>query len=173
MKTGFRVLNNNVRCFGGRIEGGLIRQVNTNQGQRLLRMNQAAAAAEVDVETNATLSALPRDLLVLWREYQHGLNGRKPARLFSTHERNTPPNKQKYYRRNVVWQCMRRQIARGLTPEQAARELLTLYGSEKKPTEISTLLVADKKRYKDSGGYHPNLSEYFLNGCCIFIYIVK
>ena len=53
---------------------------------------------------------------------------------------------------------MRRQIARGLTPEQAARELLTLYGSEKKPTEISTLLVADKKRYKDSGGYHPNLS---------------
>ena len=53
---------------------------------------------------------------------------------------------------------MRRQIARGLTPEQAARELLTLYGSKKKPTEISTLLVADKKRYKDSGGYHPNLS---------------
>jgi hypothetical protein len=82
MKAGLRVLNNNVRCFGGRIEGGLICQVNTNQGQRLLRMNQAPATAEVDVETNATLSALPRDLLVLWREYQHGLNGRKPARLF-------------------------------------------------------------------------------------------
>jgi hypothetical protein len=64
MKAGFRVLNNNIRCFGGWIEGGLIRQVNSNQGQRLLRMNQAAAVAEVEVETNTTLSALPWGLLV-------------------------------------------------------------------------------------------------------------
>jgi hypothetical protein len=46
---------------------------------------------------------------------------------------------------------MRRQIARGLTPEQAACELLTHYcGSKKKPTETSTLLLADKNSHVDA-----------------------
>jgi hypothetical protein len=158
MKAGFRVLNNNIRCFGGRIEGSFSRQVNVNCSVRMLSLNEAPAAAEPRVESNARLSSLPRDLLVLWREYQDGLSGRKPARLFTTQERNFKLNKQKYYRRNVIWQCMKRQIARGLTPEQAAAELHTIYGAKTNPTAISKMLVADKRRYSHNGGYHPNLS---------------
>jgi hypothetical protein len=53
---------------------------------------------------------------------------------------------------------MKCQIARGLTPEQAAAELHTIYGAKTNPTAISKMLVADKRRYSHNGGYHPNLS---------------
>ena len=84
-----------------------------------------------------------------------GLHGRKPARLFTREEKNQKEIKQKYYRRNVVWQCMEKQVRSGLTPEGAAAQLYTIYGHKTSVTRISELIVADKKRY---GGYHPNLS---------------
>lgn len=115
--------------------------------------------AKCEVRKEGALSKAKRALT----EYQDGLSGRKPARLFTTQERNFKLNKQKYYRRNVIWQCMKRQIARGLTPEQAAAELHTIYGAKTNPTAISKMLVADKRRYSHNGGYHPNLSVYFLS----------
>jgi CBS-domain-containing membrane protein len=84
----FQVLNNNIRCFGGRIEGSLVRQVNSNRQQRLLAMNEADEAAPMEAVNDAQLSSQTRDLITLWREYQFGLNGRKAARLFTTRERN-------------------------------------------------------------------------------------
>jgi hypothetical protein len=121
----FQVVNNNIRCFGGCIEGSLVRQVNSNRQQRLLAMNQADEAAPMEALNDAQLSSQPRDFITLWREYQFGLNGRKAARLFTTQERNNANGKikQKFYRRGEIWECMRRQIHRGLTPEQAALEL--------------------------------------------------
>jgi hypothetical protein len=158
-KRQFQVLNNNIRCFGGRIEGSLVRQVNSNRQHRLLPMNQADDACPMEVVNDAQLSSLPRDLITLWREYQFGLNGRKAARLFTTEERNANRKiKQKFYRRDQVWECMKRQIRRGLTPEQAAHELRTVYGNKASVSKIIDVLIKDKKRYKRTGGYHPNLS---------------
>ena len=122
-------------------------------------MNQTDDAAPMEIVNDANLSSLPRDLITLWREYQFGLNGRKPARLFTTGERNANRKmKQTYYRRNQVWECMRRQVHRGLTPEQAAQELRMVYGPKTSVSRIINLLIEDKKRYKNDGGYHPNLS---------------
>ena len=108
---------------------------------------------------DAQLSSLPRDLIALWREYQFGLNGRKAARLFTVAERNANRKiKQKFYRRGQVWNCMKRQIHRGLTPEQAAIELHSVYGNNAPVSRIIDLLIKDKQRFKENGGYHPNLS---------------
>ena len=151
----FRVLNNNVRAFGGRIEGSLVRQRRSNQQYRLLNRNEADQAGPMREVSRATLSKLPRHLLTLWREYMFGLHGRKPARLFTTEERNRKEIKQLYYRRNVIWQLMEKQVRFGLTPEQACAELRVVYGNKTSITRMSELIVKDKKRY---GSYHPSLS---------------
>ncbi|KAL7512088.1 hypothetical protein ACHAXN_009059 [Cyclotella atomus] len=106
----------------------------------------------------ATLSKMPRNLIELWKEYQFGLNGRKAANLFTTGERNTNRKIKKYYRRSVIWQCMVKQIDRGLTIEEAAQELYAVYGSKSSISYIIELMIRDKKKYKDNGGYNPSLS---------------
>jgi hypothetical protein len=66
--------------------------------------------------------------------------------------------KQKFYRRGQIWECMKRQIHGGLTPEQAALELRVVYGAKASVSTIIDLLIKDKQRYKERGGYHPTLS---------------
>jgi hypothetical protein len=123
-------------------------------------MNQVdeVNAEPLEAVNNANLSHLPRDLAALWREYQHGLYGMKPARLFTTEERNNTKLKQKYYRRNQIWQIMVKQSRRGLTPEQAANEIYMVYGARTSVTKIIDCIIKDKERYKETGGFHPNLS---------------
>jgi hypothetical protein len=56
---------------------------------------------------------------------------------------------------------MKRQIHRGLTPEQAAFELRLVYGArcyKASVSKIIDLLIKDKQRYNERGGYHPSLS---------------
>lgn len=164
------LLNDNIcRYFGSRNEGPAtngdtaVRQVNASSGQGVLAINQARAPVAPPMKTaqapEATLSKMPRNLIELWKEYQFGLNGRKAANLFTTGERNTNRKiKQKYYRRSVIWQCMVKQIDRGLTIEEAAQELYAVYGSKSSISYIIELMIRDKKKYKDNGGYNPSLS---------------
>ena len=95
-----------------------------------------------------------RELGKLWREHIFGLNGRKPVRLFITAERNRNEIKQKYYRRNVIWECMARLVILGRTPEQAADELYKIYGNKTPVKKMSDMIVKDRMHY---GCYHPNL----------------
>jgi hypothetical protein len=53
---------------------------------------------------------------------------------------------------------MKRQIQRKLTPEQAALEFWLVYGAKASVSTIIDLLIKDKQRYKDRGGYYPSLS---------------
>ena len=152
----FRVLNNNVRCFGGQIQGSLVRQRPSNRGHRLLRQNESDQAAILEEAAPATLAPMPRHLIVLWREFEIGLDGRKPARRFTISDRNrSQTTRQTYYRRNVIWQLMKRQIASGLSISQAAAEIRAIYGATTSITKISERIAKDKKTY---GGYHPSLS---------------
>jgi hypothetical protein len=48
----------------------------------------------------ATPSANPRSLHVLWNEYERGIGGRRPAKLFHIQERGKV--KHKYHRRKMV-----------------------------------------------------------------------
>ena len=63
--------------------------------------------------------------------------------------------KQKYYRRNLVWQTMARLVRGGLTAEVAIDRIHSVYGYDSSTSKIMTTMVKDKRRYP--GGMHPNL----------------
>ena len=105
--------------------------------------------------TTATLSNNPRSLVLLWEEYKFGINGRKSAEQFTRAERNVKPNKQKYYRRNMVWRTIARSVRAGLTAEAAIERIHRVYGYNTSPTKTMWQMIKDKKRYQE--GIHPNL----------------
>ena len=153
-----RVINNNLRAYGGIIKGALVRQRSSNRGVSLAGMGSDVEEEELvalEETTPATLSSNPRSLDLLWQEYRHGINCRKPAERFTKEECNTKDTKQKYYRRNHVWQTIARLVRGGLTAEVAIEQIYGVYGYDSSPTKIMTALVRDKERHP--GGLHPNL----------------
>ena len=58
----------------------------------------------------------------LWAEYQYGLGGNKPARLFSVAERNAPSIKFRYHWRKKFWQAVAQLVRH--TPAEVAIERL-------------------------------------------------
>ena len=136
----------------------LVRQRASNRGVSLAGMGSDVEEEDLvslEETTPATLSNNPRSLLLLWQEYRHGINGRKPAERFTREERNKKDTKQKYYRRNHVWQTIARLVRGSLTAEVAIERIYSVYGYDSSPTKIITALVRDKKRHP--GGLHPNL----------------
>src|SRR5210317_2335587 len=156
-----KVLNNNIRNFGGSIEGSFrIQGANAGRTFQRISMGDSESALEpLIVENMATLSNNPRSLVELWREYQFGIDGRKPARDFSTDERNNRVGgiKQKYYRRRFVWNAIKRLISSGMTSQAAIQKLRDVYGHSTSVTTIIEKIRRDKKEYQENGGYHPNL----------------
>ena len=153
-----RIINNNVRAFGGSIQGSLVRNRASNRGVSVVGMNsdhEEEDLVPLEEVTPATLSNNPRTLLMLWAEYKHGIDGRKPAERFTREERNVRANKQKYYRRNHVWETIARLVRGGLTAEVAIERIYSVYGYDSSTTKIMTGMVRDKKRHP--GGLHPNL----------------
>jgi len=156
-----RILNNNIRIFGGTMEGSIrIQQANT--GRRLQRINYNHIEDEIEpmeVADMATLSSNPRSLMELWREFQFGIDGRKAAQNFTVEERNRTQGgiKQKYYRQRFVWNAIDHLIRSGMTAKAAIGKLRDVYGHNTSVTRIIKQIRRDKKIYKQIGGYHPNL----------------
>lgn len=101
-----------------------------------------------------TLSNNPKSLCELWKEYKFGIDGRKPAEQFTEKERNRRVGglKQKYYRRNVVWQCIKRLTNKNYTVDAAIAKIRDCYGQTETVTRIINKMIADRR----TGG-HPNL----------------
>ena len=59
-------------------------------------------------DSRATLSASPKSLHTLWLEYQHGIGGRKPAKMFTPGERGRV--KHKYCIQKPFWELISRMI---------------------------------------------------------------
>ena len=153
----FRLLNNNMRAYGGTIQGSLVRLRASNQQTRVASQHEASSdnLAPLVEAAPAKLSNNSRSLMCLWNEYKFGLSGRKPAEKFTVRERNSPLNKQKYYRRNVVWQIIVRQVRAGLTSEVAICRIRAAYGYDTSVTKVIGAMVRDKKKYPT--GIHPCL----------------
>ena len=157
-----RIVNNNIRAYGGTIQGSLVRQRASNRAVSLAAVNEAdrdeadqEGLAPMEEVTPATLSNNSRSLSLLWQEYKFGINGRKPAEQFTKAERNSKPNKQKYYRRNMIWKTIARLVREGLTAEVAIERIHGAYGYGTSPTVIMWEMIKDKRRRPD--GIHPNL----------------
>ena len=155
-----RRLNDNIRRFGGTIQGGLVRQ-NPDRQAAVRRYNnepRAQETAPLRGRTTAwpTLSPNISCLMSLWTEYEFGIGGRKPAKNWTPSERGNPKQKQTYYRRNCVWKVQRHLINKGHRIEAANAIIRSTYGERTSITNTSKLIVRDRTRYKANGGIHPN-----------------
>ena len=154
----FRVMNNNVRAYGGTIQGSLVRQRQSNRGTNLMFASQAGQAPPLVEISPATLSNNPGSLCELWREYEFGIDGRKPAKEFTRQERNVTlgGTKQKYYRRSHLWRMVEKLIRKGHDHQMACLKIRQVYGHDVSVTQILSGLIKDKTRYIPFD-CHPNL----------------
>jgi len=150
MEQRLSTVNNNVRRFGGTIQGGFVRQ----DRRRQLRIDQMDDANEANQEGPgaATLAPTPRTLMELWEEWTVGIGERKPASQFTMQERNHKLWKQKYYRRKHVWDVIAEHVRAGSTAVSAIHKIRSALGYRDSVTQIINKLIYWKKQ-----GGHPNL----------------
>ena len=128
----------------------------TSTTGEIITSGQLLQTMEENNKKEAILSPQLRRPVDLWNEYEYGLDGKKPAKSFTKHEKNRDTStKRRYYRRKQIWDVMSRQIAKGLSPEQAEAELYEVYGAKTSVTAMSDMIVNDRKKY---GDVHPNLT---------------
>jgi hypothetical protein len=137
----FRVLNRNIN----RIAIQPARRVGA--GRNLNAENAAEGEQYV-----SNLSPTPRTLHVLWQEYEFGIGGRKPARLFTPAERGKV--KFKYSRRKVVWDVIAARVRAGETAQVAIDHIYEVYGAGKTVSYVITMMQRDRRVYN---GCHPQL----------------
>lgn len=89
------------------------------------------------------LSKTPRDLYILWKEYEFGLDGQKPAKDYTSAERGA--NKFIYCRRKKLWNLVELMIRRGATCDAAIDRIYTVYGRYMSVTNILNALAEDAK----------------------------
>ena len=138
----FGIVNGNIRRIAMR-PGGPRNATATVTGGVPLVAPPAYFGAGDDLAVMATLMPTPRSLHELWLEFQHGVGGRKAARLFSHSERGR--SKHRYHRRKVVWDLVGGLIRQGHTAEVAIDRIYAVYGGQTSVTNIINGLKADKK----------------------------
>ena len=150
----FKLINTNVRRFGGTIQGAMTRQDPEQAATR--RRATAQETMQDDGLMPATLSSTPRTLAELWEEYQFGIGGRKPAKDFTRTESGNTVNgmKQKFYRRKFVWLTIELLIQRGDSRDTAIHKLRQVYGFQSSVTQIINYLIRD---HANGGNGNPNL----------------
>lgn len=99
---------------------------------------------------DATLSKTPKDLYMLWEEYDQGIGGRKAARKFTAEERGRC--KYTYCRRNVVWQLINRVINHSGCDYKVAIEMIYDVYGYMSVTKLLKKILEDEK-----AGGHANL----------------
>ena len=90
------------------------------------------------------LSKCPRDLWVLWKEWEQGLGGVKPAKAFTHAERGA--NKFSFCRRKVFWDTVEGMVRRGQMADVAIDTIYHVYGWNKSVTKILNEMKLDRKR---------------------------
>jgi hypothetical protein len=91
----------------------------------------------------ATLCANPRSLHVLWEEYERGIGGRKPARLFIRQERGRV--KHKHHRRKILWDLILTLVRGGITAQVAIDRIYSHYGRADSVTLIISKTENDRR----------------------------
>lgn len=112
--------------------------------------NPEAEGLEGDRAT-AVLMKHPRTLHDLWKEYEFGAPGHKPAKDFTATERGGR-NKHVFYLRKFFWNKVAEMIRSGLDANDACDRIYNVYGNNLSVSTILRKLQSDSK----TGG-HPNL----------------
>ena len=118
-----------------------VQRLNDSPGRRIRASSTSVVLGSPD-RLETSLSRLPKTLYDLWDEYTVGLEGRKPAKLYSSTERGRC--KYKYTRRRVVWQKIEELVLAGFTSHAAIDMILDHYGKEKSVTQVINLMRKDR-----------------------------
>ena len=129
-----------------------VQRVVTEAGMRVDENNgNAAVGGGSHIPYEATLSKCPKSLFVLWQEFEFGIGGRKPAKLFNSVERGRV--KYSYSLRKHFWTLMQKMICNGYTFNSAIDKIYNVYDRSRSVTEILRLIYNDSKN-----GGHPQLA---------------
>mmetsp|Transcript_1837 Transcript_1837/g.5364 ORF Transcript_1837/g.5364 Transcript_1837/m.5364 type:complete len:128 (-) Transcript_1837:56-439(-) len=96
-----------------------------------------------------TLMVCSRNLYVLWQEYEFGVGGRNPARLFTSVERGRV--KFKYSRRKIIWGGIDRMVRGGATAQVAIDKIYEVYG------KLNVSAMTSAMRQDEKNGGHQQL----------------
>jgi hypothetical protein len=91
----------------------------------------------------SSLCKCPKSLHVLWHEYEFGIAGRKPAKMFSAEERGR--NKFQYSLRNNFWVLVVWMIRAGYSHNTAIDKIYRVYNTKRNVTQILREIRTDKK----------------------------
>jgi hypothetical protein len=91
----------------------------------------------------ATLMPTPRSLHDLWQEFQHGVGGRKAARLFSHSERGH--SKHCYHRQKIARDLVAGLVQQGHRADAGIDRIYAVYGGQTSVTNIINGLKRDRK----------------------------
>jgi len=147
MDRRFVMLNDNVRCFGGTIQGGFARQAPVQAGNR----QAARGKSPLPQPPNPPVGIVHRDPTVelapnlhtleeLWTEWKFGTGGRKPVQLFSCAERGGhggKAKKMKFCRRLKIHLLLQKPVDEGRVTAQAIAAVKLRCGAAKSVTQFS------------------------------------
>ena len=106
----------------------------------------AGGANETEVVRPPNLCKCPKNLHVLWAEFESGVGGNKAARSFTPMERGKV--KFKYCRRKIVWDAIDNLVKRGLSSDVAIDRIYTECGGPN--TNISDV-IGRLKTFRQTG----------------------
>jgi hypothetical protein len=132
---------------------GIVRPTTAAQGDVVRPVDSMEPIAIVHApppRPPARLAARPKNLHDLYHEYQFGLGGSKPAKLFSSAERGSC--RFTYSLRLGFWTLVDSLVRKGHTSETAIDSIYGAYGVGEPVVSILRSIRADKKR-----GGHPSL----------------
>ena len=104
---------------------------------------EARSTQMEEMRRGVKLSRNPKDLYTVWKEWEFGLNGTKPARDFTIHERGK--NKFAFSHRKNLWDTVTRMIAHGFTSDTAIDRIYLVYGQGKSVCSICSALAKDRR----------------------------
>jgi hypothetical protein len=93
---------------------------------------------------HATLSPSPKNLYALWQEWYFGIDGRKPAKDFSSRESG---GKQKvtYCNHKKFWLLAEHLVCSGCSADDACKKIYDAYGHDSTATSILRRIGKDKE----------------------------
>ena len=109
----------------------------------------------VRVDNTAKLLNHPKTLSILWREYMFGVGRNKPARDFTTLERNTKDNKNVYTRRKPFWLLVGRMTNAGWNDQVACEMIQETYTIVTGKSSMTAILDGIRK----DASHKPNPIE--------------
>ena len=129
---------------------------NHNNRSNNLRAAADSAAGEDDATNRSigTLKKNPKCLHTLWMEYEFGLGGKKPAKMFTASERGRC--KYVYCNRLVFWKKISEMVRAGWNSTAAIEKVTTYYGSNLSVTKV----LAKMRKDKTSNDGYPRVFDF-------------